>query len=81
MGGTDEYVHGGKVSGVFRELGNALVRNQRSPTVQQMERIYREVETSAPQVQSYAGSTSLFEARVFRDLVVAARESADKHVR
>ena len=36
LGGTDAYIHGGKPQGVFRELGNALVRTEHQPTVQQM---------------------------------------------
>ncbi len=81
LGGTDEHVHGGSVSGVLRELGNALVQSRRRPTMQQMFRVYREVEGSLPEVRSRTGSRSLFEARVFRDLVLLARLSADRHVR
>jgi hypothetical protein len=81
VGGTDEYIHGGRVSGVLRELGNALVRRQSAPTVQQMSSIYRELREGARKVQARAGAKSLFEARVFKELVVPAGMSAGKHVR
>ncbi len=76
MGGTDEYIHNGQISGVFRELGNALVRSQKRPTVQRMQSIYDELESNAPELMRRAGANSLFEARVFGDLVLFAA----KHV-
>jgi hypothetical protein len=74
LDGTDPYIHDEKPKGVFRELGNALVRSADQPTVQQMNAIYRNIKTATPLIMKNAGAKSLFEARVFRQLVVLARE-------
>jgi hypothetical protein len=36
LAGTDVYIHNGTPGGVFREIGNALVRTKHRPTVQQI---------------------------------------------
>ena len=36
LDGTDAYIHGGTVAGVFRELGNAFVGSSRQPSVSEM---------------------------------------------
>ncbi len=73
LDGTDAYIHDGRPKGVFRELGNALVRSADQPTAQQMRAIYRNIKTASPSIIKNAGARSLFEARVFRELVVLAR--------
>jgi len=77
LGGTDVYIHGGKVQGVFRELCNALVRTEHRPTVQEMNVIYRGLIEVLPEIKSRAGAKSAFEARAFADLVVISRALAD----
>ena len=77
LDGTDPYIHGGRVSGVFRQLRNSLVKSKYQPSVQQMHTIYRDVRTASPLVMKYAGATSLFEASVFKRLVVLATEYAE----
>jgi hypothetical protein len=74
LDGTDAYIHDGRPKGVFRELGNALVRSADQPTVQQMGAIYRNIKTASPLIMKNAGARSLFEARVFKELVVLARK-------
>jgi hypothetical protein len=74
LDGTDPYIHDEKPKGVFRELGNALVRSADQPTVQQMNMIYRNIKKDSPLILRNAGAKSLFEARVFKQLVVLARE-------
>jgi hypothetical protein len=74
LDGTDAYIHDGRPKGVFRELGNALVRSGDQPTVQQMSAVYRSIKTASPLIIRNAGAKSLFEARVFRELVVLARK-------
>jgi hypothetical protein len=74
LNGTDPYVHGGTVGGVFRELTNALVRIRQQPSVEDMSEIYRELRKAAPGILREAGADSLFGARVFRNLAfVGAR--------
>ena len=80
LNGTDPYVHGSTVTGVFRELCSAFVRPGRQPSIQQMKRVYRDVEDSLPEVLRRAGTRSIYNARVFKDICVIASESADKNV-
>jgi hypothetical protein len=74
LDGTDPYIHDEKPKGVFRELGNALVRSAEQPTMQQMYVVYRNIKMASPLIVKNAGAKSLFEARVFRQLVVLARK-------
>ncbi len=80
LNGTDPYIHGGTVGGVFTELRNMFVRSDRQPSVQQMWVIYREMSTRLPIILQQAGSFSLYSARVFKDLCVLASASSDRIV-
>ena len=80
LNGTDAYIHGGSVTGVFRELGNAFVRLRQQPTIQEMFRIYREVKAGVPTILKGAGTDSIYNARVFKDLCVLANASAERIV-
>jgi hypothetical protein len=73
LSGTDVYIHGGAPSGVFRELGNALVLAEHQPSVAQMAKIYRGLRRRLSKIMKSAGARSAFEARVFADLIVVAR--------
>ena len=48
LDGTDPYIHDERPKGVFRELGNALVRSADQPTMQQMKTVYRNIKTASP---------------------------------
>jgi hypothetical protein len=74
LDGTDAYIHDGRPKGVFRELGNALVRSTDQPTLRQMNAVYRKIKIASPLIMKNAGAKSLFEARVFRQIVVLARK-------
>ena len=78
LNGTDPYVHGGTIVGVFRELRNIFTRPGQQPTVDQMGHIYREVRKSIPAILRKSASRSLYNAMVFKDLVFVARISAEK---
>ena len=80
LNGTDPYVHGGTIAGVFRELCNIFVRADRQPTVQQMFQIYREMHRNLPRVLLQAGADSPYTARVFKDLSVLASACAARFV-
>ena len=60
----------------MRELCNAFVRRGPQPGVPQMLRTYRRVRRQVDEVMRVAGTTSLFEARVFKDLCFVARAVA-----
>jgi len=78
MDGTDPYVHGGTIAGVFRELGNAFVGSSRQPTVTEMSQIYRVLRTQLSSVLKRAGAQDAFNARVFKELCVLASTAADE---
>lgn len=80
LNGTDPYIHEGTVKGVFAELRNMFVRNDRQPSIQQMWTIYRETSRGVPIILRHAGSNSLYSARVFKDLCVLSSASADRVV-
>src|SRR6266478_4230867 len=77
LDGTDVYIHGGTVRGVFRELSNAFVRNRRQPSVEQMMQIYRILRSKCASILQNAGAKDPFNARVFLDLCVLASAAAD----
>jgi hypothetical protein len=80
LDGTDVYIHGGTVRGVFRELCNAFVRNRRQPSVARMMQIYRILRSNFAGILKKAGARDPFTARVFLDLCVLASAAADKLV-
>lgn len=80
MGGTDPYIHGGTPRGVLRCLTNALTRTRHRPTLPQLEGIYRHLKQAAAVIKRALGTDTLFEARPFHDLVIAARASAARHI-
>ncbi len=78
LDGTDPYIHGGTIAGVFREMGNAFVGSSRQPTVTEMSQIYRVLRAQFPSVLKRAGARDAFNARVFRELCVLASTAADE---
>jgi hypothetical protein len=73
LNGTDVRIHGGSVRGVFGALCEIFVRKTRQPSVQEMYRIYRVLRRNLPTILSQAGARDPYSARVFRDLIFAAR--------
>jgi hypothetical protein len=51
----------------------AFVRLESQPTAQDMEQTYLRLRDLLPKSQTQTGTDSPFEARIFRDLMVAAR--------
>jgi hypothetical protein len=80
LNGTDVYVHGGSVSGVFRELLSAFVRERRQPTLGQMTAIYEALKKSLPTVLHETGASSPFTASAFKRLSVLASALSDEIV-
>ena len=80
LDGTDPYIHGGTVRGVFRELCNVFVRSRRQPTVLQMNRIYRVLRENFKTILHEAGADNPFNARVFKDLCILAGAAANQYV-
>jgi hypothetical protein len=78
LDGTDPYIHGGAIAGVFREVGNAFVGSGRQPTVTEMSQIYRVLRAQLPRVLKRAGAQDPFNARVFKELCVLASTAANE---
>jgi hypothetical protein len=78
LDGTDAYIHGGTVAGVFREMGNAFVGSRRQPTVTEMSQIYRLLRAQFRKILKEAGARDAFNARVFKELCVLASTAADE---
>lgn len=76
LDGTDAYIHGGTIQGVFREIGNAFVGSSRQPTVIEMMQIYRVLRAQFANILKRAGAKDPFNARVFKELCVLARTAA-----
>jgi hypothetical protein len=81
LNGTDAYIHLGNPRGILRSLTNALVRNKRQPTLTQLEQILSDVKKASTIIKCDLRTTTLFEARPFRELVVAAIRSANNRIR
>jgi hypothetical protein len=80
LDGTDPYIHGGTVRGVMREVCNAFVTPGRQVTVPEMMKMYRELRRDCPRILKNAGAQSIFTARVFSDLCVAAAGLRSKYL-
>jgi len=73
LNGTDVRIHGGTVRGVFGALCDIFVRKTQQPSVQEMYGIYLVLRRNLPTIMGQAGARDPYGARVFRDLVFAAR--------
>lgn len=80
LNGTDPCIHRGRPGGILRSLTNALVRNKRQPTLTQLERIFSDIKRAAIVIKSELKTNTLFEARPFQELVVAAIRSANNRI-
>jgi hypothetical protein len=81
LNGTDVYIHGGRIDGIFRELCNAFVHLDLQPTVQSMARVYRDLRKGLPSILRAAGAKSAFEARPFKEICILAKLSSRKNRR
>jgi hypothetical protein len=80
LDGTDPYIHRGSPTNVLRCLANALVRNRRQPTVTQLTKSFSDLKSASVAIKSDLKTRTLFEARPFKELVVAATRSADNRI-
>lgn len=78
LNGTDPRIHGSQVSGVMRELSNAFRRPKNQPTVPEMMAACKIVSSRVKKIMSDTGAESLFEAKVFQDLLYAAKFATEK---
>jgi hypothetical protein len=73
LNGTDVRIHRGTVRGVFGALCDIFLRKTRQPSAQDMYRLYLVLRRNLPTIMRHAGAREPYGARVFRDLVFAAR--------
>lgn len=78
LNGTDLNIHHGTVEGVMRELCNAFVRRESRPNVPQMLRSYRSLVRVLPTIKQNAGTTTVFTATMFDELIAASAIIRDK---
>lgn len=78
LNGTDCNIHKGVPEGVMRELCNAFVRQENKPTVVDMMQTYRFLQRSMPELKQKSGAQTIFEARIFQDILVLAAQFRDK---
>jgi hypothetical protein len=71
INGIDAQIHNDKPRGVMAGLRNIFCQTDET-TVPEMLASYRAVKMKLPQLRRNAGTKSLFEASVFKDLIVAA---------
>lgn len=75
LNGTDVYIHNGTVDGVLRELRNALVRRKHQPTMPELRQIFSDLKRASRKLKLEHGTSTLYDSRMFRELVVLAREA------
>jgi hypothetical protein len=73
LNGTDPQIHGGKVSGVMRELSNVFRRTRNQPTVPEMMKTFNAILRVSARILKEGGAMSLFEARAFQELCYEAK--------
>lgn len=81
LNGTDCNIHKGTPEGVMRKLCNAFVRRKNRPSVAQMMQTYTFLHRSVPELKQHSGAQTIFEARIFRDLLVLAAQFRDQRIR
>ena len=79
LNGTDPFIYGSSPEGILREIRNALAQHQIQPTAAQVRGTFEELSVSSRIIQG-TGSSSVFEARVFADLVLLAHRLAERWV-
>lgn len=81
LSGTDIYIHGGTARGIFHQLCNAFVNEERQPSVEDMISVYSYLKEDLGSILKASRATSVFSgARAFRDVCVVARLRARSRV-
>jgi hypothetical protein len=80
INGIDAQIHHGTVKGVMGKL-RTIFHQSDETTVPEMLASYRAVRRRLPELKRNAGSESLFEAAIFRDLTVAALVERERLIR
>lgn len=81
LAGTDVYQHGGTIRGVLREIGNALVREEKRPDLANTFQVYRALQSFLPAILKRSGAKTVYSARVFSELVATATLATERVLR
>lgn len=77
LNGTDPQIHGGKVSGVMRELSNIFRRPRNQPSVSEMMSTFNAILRRSTKILTEDDGASLFEARIFQELCYEAKVAVE----
>lgn len=73
LDGTDPYIHGNTIEGVLGHLGDALIREEKQPSLAKMMSVYHYIRKELPTILRVSGARSIFDSgRAFRDVGLAA---------
>jgi len=78
LSGTDAYIHGDGTGRLLIALADALVRAAKQPSVDDLDRVYRFLRDESSGIRRSYGT--LFGARAFRHLVVAATDFVTREI-
>jgi hypothetical protein len=81
MNGADFNIHDGTPEGVMRELSNAFVRKLNPPSFIDLMASYRAIRKLLPRLKRLSGSSSVFEARTFEQIIAAASSLREKRLK
>jgi hypothetical protein len=80
LAGVQARVHKKTPATLFTEIMNAFSRRRHKPTLEILLSIFADVQSRARAVKRELGSSSLFANRAFAELVIAASDSAHRHI-
>jgi hypothetical protein len=79
LSGTDIYIHGGTIRGIFQQLCNAFINQERQPSVTEMVSVYRYLKSEQASILKASHAASVFDgARPFRDVCLVAALKAEQ---
>lgn len=76
LDGTDPHIHNGKPGDLLAALTNVFGRSRNQPTARELGLIFADLKRTSAIIKESLGTDSLFGARAFHDLVIAARAIA-----
>lgn len=77
----DPFIHHGTPDGVLRALANIFTRTGKlQPKISDLKNIFKEMRSFCKSYKKDNGVKSIFDAKAFQDLVIAAKASSIKHL-
>ena len=76
LDGTDPHIHNGRPDDLLAALTDVFVRSKNQPTARELGLIFTDLKKTSKIIKRNLNSDSLFGARAFHDLVIAARAIA-----